>query len=98
MSRHRCTTGILVAICLLWTTGGRAGDERPAQGKPVWACDQPFMFGFGSWEKAWKEPQVGKDGIRIVAASAQGGAGIGVLHRSLEGCGDFTPAINLATR
>jgi endoglucanase len=53
------------------------------------------MFGFGTWEKAWKEPKVGKDGIRVVAASGQGGAGIGVLHRNVDGCGDFTPALTV---
>jgi endoglucanase len=53
------------------------------------------MFGFGTWEKAWKEPLVGKGGIRVVAASGQGGAGIGVLHRNLQGCGDFTPALTV---
>ena len=88
-------TGIVVLACLVCATSGRAGGERPAPQRTVWTCDKPFMFGFGSWEKAWKEPRVGKDGIRIVAESGQGGAGIGVLHRNLEGCGDFTPALTV---
>ena len=93
MNRH--PTGILVAVCLAWTAVACAAAQRPTQGKVVWTCDKPFMFGFGSMERAWKEPMVGKDGIRIVAESAQGGAGIGVLHRNVEGCGEFTPAITV---
>ena len=72
-----------------------ASGQQPKPASIIWNCDKAFMFGFGSWEKAWKDPQVGKGGIRVVADSGQGGAGIGVLHRNLEGCGSFTPALTV---
>ena len=81
--RRRITVGCLLfyALSPVFVASG----QQPKPAPLIWTCDKPFMFGFGSWEKAWKEPRVGKDGIRVVAASGQGGAGIGVLHRNLEG-------------
>ena len=91
--RRRITMGCLL-LSALWPVFVASG-QQPQRAPLIWTCDKPFMFGFGTWEKAWKEPQVGKAGIRVVAASGQGGAGIGVLHRNLEGCGDFTPALTV---
>ena len=90
----RLTLYALLAGVLISAASG----QQPKPASIIWSCDKAFMFGFGSWEKAWKEPQVGKGGIRVVAQSGQGGAGIGVLHRNLsstKGCGDFTPALTV---
>jgi endoglucanase len=89
---------LVIAGCWLFCVFGLVSTGDAQQPRPVpliWSCDKPFMFGFGSWEKTWKEPRVGKSGIRVVAASGQGGAGIGVLHRNLDGCGDFAPALTV---
>ncbi len=87
----RLTLYVLLAGVLISPASG----QQPNPASIIWNCDKAFMFGFGSWEKAWKEPQVGKEGIRVAASSGQGGAGIGELHRNLQGCGSFTPALTV---
>ena len=70
--------------------------EPAAQFAPVISrCDQPFMFGFGSWEKAKTNFAVKLDGIHIAAKNGQGGAGVAGLSLDLAPFQDFTPALTL---
>ena len=32
-----------------------ASGQQPKPASIIWNCDKAFMFGFGSWEKAWKD-------------------------------------------
>jgi endoglucanase len=73
------------------------GADAPAKPAPIWACDKPFMFGFGSWEKARDAFPAKTDGIHIFAKNSQGGAGVAGLNVSLAGHGDWSPALTLST-
>ena len=68
---------------------------EPAKPAPIWACQQPFMFAFGSWEKAKEAFPVPPDGIHISAKNAQGGAGVAGFNVSLTGRSDWSPAMML---
>ena len=59
-------------------------------------CDQPFLFGFGTWEKAKTAFPATPDGIHISAKNGQGGAGVAGLNLKLAEFGDWTPALTLA--
>jgi endoglucanase len=59
------------------------------------ACDQPFVFGFGSWEKAKELFPVQADGIHISAKDCRGGAGIAGMSVDVRDCGDWSPALTL---
>ncbi len=61
-------------------------------------CDKPFIFGFGSWEKAKEAFPAKADGLHISATSGQGGAGFAGLNVDLTGYGDWSPAMNLSVR
>jgi endoglucanase len=58
-------------------------------------CNKPFIFGFGSWDKATKEFTVQADGIHISAKNGQGGAGIAGLNVNVTGFSDWSPAMLL---
>ena len=58
-------------------------------------CDHPFMFGFGSWEKAKTNFAVKPDGIHIAAKDGKGGAGVAGLSAKFPGKSDWTPALKL---
>ncbi|MGO9114834.1 MAG: glycoside hydrolase family 9 protein [Thermoguttaceae bacterium] len=62
----------------------------------IWACDKPFMFGFGSWEKAKEAFPAKADGIHVTAKSCQGGAGIAGLNVPVGNYGDWSPTMTLA--
>jgi len=69
-----------------------------AAGKPslvVSRCDQPFMFGFGSWDKAKTAFPTKPDGIHISSKDGKGGAGIAGLNLKVTGFGDWSPALTL---
>jgi endoglucanase len=53
------------------------------------------MFGFGTWDQATKPFPVGPEGIHLVAANGQGGAGVAGLSIDLSAYADWTPALNL---
>ena len=72
-----------------------ASADAAAEPLPIWACDQPFMFGFGSWEKAKETFPVKPDGIHLSAKNAQGGAGVAGLTVGLRDRGDWSPALRL---
>jgi len=57
-------------------------------------CRRPFVFGFGSWDKAKTFP-VGPDGIRVVAPNGQGGAGVAGITVNLGAYADWTPVLTL---
>ncbi len=89
---------LLVALLALVLTSA-----RPAEGKEaamadvaIWACDKPFMFGFGSWEKAKEAFAAGADGVRIVVKNGQGGAGVAGLSVSVAGHEEWSPALTVA--
>ena len=86
----------LVSLLILPVVAAAA--DRPAgKSEPVIStCDKPFMFGFGSWEKAKEVFPAKADGIHLGAKSAQGGAGIAGLNVNLTGYGDWSPAMTLA--
>ena len=70
---------------------------EPANSAPIiYPCDKPFMFGFGSWEKANETYPVKADGLHVNATSGQGGAGAAGLNVNLTGHGDWSPAMTLA--
>ena len=56
-------------------------------------CDHPFMFGFGSWEKAKTNFAVKPDGIHIAAKDGKGGAGVAGLSVQFSEVNDWTPAL-----
>jgi endoglucanase len=71
--------------------------EAPAKSAPaISKCDKPFMFGFGSWDKAKTAFAAKPDGIHISVKNAQGGAGVAGLNVNLTGYGDWSPAMTLA--
>jgi len=71
--------------------------EAPARPAPVInACDKPFMFGFGAWEKAKSAFPAKADGIHISAKSCQGGAGIAGLSVPIGDHSDWSPTVTLA--
>jgi endoglucanase len=72
-----------------------AAEPAVGPGRVISRCDKPLVFAFGSWEKASKAAAVQADGIHIVAASAQGGAGMAGLNVDLSGLGDWSPAVTL---
>ena len=82
----------LISVWLLATSLLAA---EPAKPVPVWACDKPFMFGFGSWEKAKEAFPAKADGIHISAKNGQGGAGVAGLSVNVAGYGDWSPALTL---
>ena len=70
--------------------------ESAGPARVLSACDRPFVFGFGSWEKAPTAFAVKPDGLHLSAKNAQGGAGVAGLNVELAGCGDWSPALTLA--
>jgi len=81
---------------LVLATASLSAAEPAAQIKPlISTCDQPFLFGFGSWEKAKTAFVVKPDGIHISAQDGQGGAGVAGLSMKLSGVNDWTPALTL---
>lgn len=91
--------GAILMVATLASRFAIAAVGVQAQPKPaplIWACDQPFMFGFGSWEQAKEAFPARADGIHISAKNAQGGAGVAGLNLNLAGYGDWSPAMTLA--
>ena len=87
---------LLQTIGLLLPPASAPAAEAATQPSPVISrCDQPFMFGFGSWENAPKAFAVTPNGIHLVAENAQGGAGVAGLNVNLAGFGDWSPAMAL---
>ena len=87
---------ILPALGLLAVSSNVSAAQPGTQSNPVISgCDQPFMFGFGSWEKAKTDFATRPDGIHISAVNAQGGAGVAGLSLKLAEFGDWTPALTL---
>ncbi|MFI5382321.1 MAG: cellulase N-terminal Ig-like domain-containing protein, partial [Tepidisphaerales bacterium] len=86
---------MFAALAAAFTTvaGGAQAPARPAL--VISACDKPFMFGFGSWEKAKEAFAARADGIHIAVKNAQGGAGVAGLNVNLAGYGDWSPAMTL---
>ena len=96
----RVQTHIRIASCtlgLVFAANIRAATP-PTQSAPVIsACNKPFAFGFGSWEKSAKRFRCDAAGVHIVAMDGKGGAGLfagGTI--SLAGCDNWTPAITVA--
>ncbi len=90
------TIGLNLVIMLFLGVNVPAA-EAPAKSAPVISvCDKPFMFGFGSWDKAKTAFAAKADGIHISAKNAQGGAGVAGLNVDLTGYGDWSPAMTLA--
>ncbi|MBE0542529.1 MAG: glycoside hydrolase family 9 protein [Verrucomicrobia bacterium] len=79
----------------VWPSNAGAADLTAPSNSVISRCDRPFVFGFGSWEQAPKDFSVQPEGIRIVAQSAQGGAGIPGLNVALDGYADWSPALTL---
>jgi endoglucanase len=74
-----------------------AVDEPVGKPDPVInTCNEPFMFGFGSWEKAKEAFPAKADGIHISAKSCQGGAGVAGTNLKLTGHDDWSPVLTLA--
>ena len=81
---------------LLMPPAALAAEPAPQPNPVVFACDKPFLFGFGSWEKAKELFPVKADGIHIAAKNAQGGAGTAGLNVTASGRGDWTPVLTVA--
>ena len=97
MKRISLTVLILFALGHLIGSPNALAADPAAQSSPVIIrCDQPFMFGFGSWEKAKTDFPTRPDGIHISAVDARGGAGVAGLNLNLADHGDWTPALTLA--
>ena len=96
MRTHLRSTFVLGLISgLLMATDIRAAE--PAGTAPVInACDKPFMFGFGSWEKAKEAFPAKVDGLHINAKNCQGGAGIAGLNVFAADHADWSPTLTLA--
>ena len=87
--------GILAAMLVIVAQVVEA--DTVVQSTPViWACDKPFIFGFGSWEKAKEAFPAKEDGIHICSKSCQGGAGIAGLSVPIGNFGDWSPTMTLA--
>jgi len=96
MKRTSLTALILFALGhLIWSPNALAADPSGQSSPVIIRCDQPFMFGFGSWEKAKTDFATRPDGIHISAVNAQGGAGVAGLSLKLAEFGDWTPALTL---
>ena len=90
-----CT--FILGLMSAWLMAANLLAAEPANSTPILcACDKPFMFGFGSWEKAKDAFLVRADGLHVSAMSGQGGAGIAGLNVNLTGHGDWSPAMTLA--
>ena len=87
-----------VLVSLLVLLVAAVGAAQPAE-KPlpiISRCDKPFVFGFGTWDKATTEFLVKPDGLHVSAKTDQGGAGLlGGETLSLIGYEDWTPALKL---
>jgi len=84
----------LVAGLLLYGVGLPAAET--AEAAPVLsACNAPFVFGFGSWEKERKAFAVGPPGIRVTAADGRGGVGWAGLQVAAGDRGDWSPALRV---
>ena len=87
---------ILPALGLLvFSSTASAAEPTTRSSSVISHCDQSFMFGFGSWEKAKTAFTVKPDGISISAKNGQGGAGMAGLNLQLAEFGDWTPALTL---
>jgi hypothetical protein len=97
MKRTTLTVSILFALGPLIGSPNVLATDLVAPSSPaIIRCDQPFMFGFGSWEKAKSDFPIRPDGIHISAVDSQGGAGVADLKLNLADYGDWTPALTLA--
>ena len=95
MKSNRSLLLILFAFWLLLPTSDAAAAQA-AQPTPVISrCEQPFMFGFGAWEKARTAFAVQEDGIHISAENGQGGAGVAGLKLDTAEFPDWTPTLTL---
>jgi hypothetical protein len=84
-------------VIMLLSAASVPAAEAPAKPAPIIsACDKPFVFGFGSWEKAKTAFPSKPDGIHISAKNCQGGAGITGLSVAVGDHGDWSPAMTLA--
>ena len=86
--------GLVIVSMLAASAAAAEPGAKPA--RVLSACDKPFVFGFGSWDKAKTAFAVRPGGIHIVAKNGRGGAGIAGLNVSLAGCDDWSPAMTLA--
>jgi hypothetical protein len=59
---------IFILLCSSILAENVVASEQANPPEPtVWKCDKPFLFGFGSWDRAPKAFAVRPDGIHIVA-------------------------------
>ncbi len=87
--------GLAIGLCII-TTWGAVAWPAPPESFTISRCDQPFLYGFGTWKKAETAFAVGSSGIHITAASGQGGAGTAGLNLQTATLADWTPALTLA--
>ena len=88
---HLCLLSLLILPSVV-AAAQPAGKPAPV----ISRCDRPFIFGFGSWEKAKTDFVVKADGMHISVKNAQGGAGIAGLNVDATACGDWSPCLTLA--
>jgi endoglucanase len=88
--------GLFSALCLFLTQNCSPAAEPATPPNPIISrCNQPFMFGFGSWDKATTNFLVKPDGIHISAKNGQGGTGMAGLNVPLAGYDDWSPELTL---
>ncbi len=82
----RISLQVLISFALghvIGSPNALAADSAVPSSPVIIRCDQPFMFGFGSWEKATTDFPTRPDGIHISAVDARGGAGVAGLNVNL---------------
>ena len=84
-----------LSLLLMWAALPAAAQPAGKPAPVISPCDQPLMFGFGSWEKAKEAFPAKADGIHLSAKNTQGGAGVAGLNMDLTGYGEWSPAMTL---
>ncbi len=90
------TLNLGIAILSLALLTVPAAEPPAATALVLSACDQPFVFGFGSWEQAKTAFPVTAAGVHISVADCRGGAGCAGLNLEVSGRGDESPTLTLA--
>ncbi len=96
MAIRRACTLALVLVGALPTGAPLPAAEPAGSASVLCACDKPFVFGFGSWEKAKSAFPVRTDGVHIGTKDGKGGAGFAGLSVAVGTQGDWTPTVILA--
>ena len=65
----------LLSLLVLPAVGAAAAQPAEKPESVISACDKPFMFGFGAWEKASTAFGVKADGIHLVPRTARAARG-----------------------